>query len=170
MSSATPGSLYRFEVNVPPFYIFLDMDDVVADYSGQCHLESVALDDGRLLKRFFARLQPLGNSLAHVLALEHKIQGAVYFLSSPPVERPAAWAEKAWWIQEHLPSLGSERLMLTKNKGLVGGINDLIVDDHPDWAGVENFRGRVIQFRPQDNERSWKEVHAAVDEKLFAHS
>lgn len=153
---------------MPPFYIFIDMDDVTADYSGQCRAEQVPPDDGRLLKRFFARLQPLGNSLQHIMSLEQKNPGSVYFLSSPPVERAAAWAEKAWWVDEYLPALTSERLMLTKNKGLVGTVDDLLIDDHPDWSGAENFRGRVVHFQPQAHERSWAEVHRIVDEKLAA--
>jgi hypothetical protein len=147
----------------PLFYVFIDLDDVVADYMGQCVEDNITPDDACLMRGFFKRLLPLGNSVNEVLAIEEMLPGGVYFASAPPEERHSAWTEKAQWVHRNFPDLGPSRLILTRNKGLLGSKDDIIIDDHPEWSGADKFRGTIIRFTGPE---SWQKAKALIKKKI----
>lgn len=69
----------------------------------------------------------------------------VFFLTKIPAANPYAATEKLLWVQEHIPRL-LDRVIISSDKAAVGTARDFLVDDHPEWANAQNFRGTVLLF------------------------
>ena len=46
-----------------------------------------------------------------------------------------------------------KKVILTPDKGAVGIQRDFLIDDHPEWANSNNFKGTVIRFS-----NNWRDV------------
>lgn len=107
--------------------IYVDMDDVVADY-----YKAAKGPDGKVIeermfdKDFFLNLEPIPGAKAGIFAL-NKMGFDIWFLSQPLTLLPESYAHKAQWLQVHFPSLHN-KLILTQDKGL--HIGEYLIDDN----------------------------------------
>lgn len=124
--------------------IFLDCDGVLADFDNMMAQMNLTAEELKHTPGAFAFMNPMPGALAGVAALE-ALGYKLFILTSAPTSAPQAWGDKAQWVKTHLPRLLS-RLIITKNKGIVGDKDDFLVDDHPDWNHCEDFPGTLIKF------------------------
>lgn len=128
-------------------YIFIDLDGVLADFDTEAakYPDITPWNVCRTVKGFYTNLNIFRGAFEFVTALETAFPSKVRFLSSSVLERPDAWTEKFLWVQMHFPLL-LDRLILVRSKEAVGSIEDILIDDHPNWNGANKFRGTVIKF------------------------
>jgi 5'-nucleotidase len=83
-----------------------------------------------VLKRpgFYAGLDPLPGAVEGVARLVDEGHQVV-IVSAVPKRAPAAWGDKAAWVQHHLPMVDPNNVVLTHNKSLVK--LDVLFDDGP---------------------------------------
>lgn len=120
--------------------LFIDMDDVVADYHNEHKRKRVegAIEYPQSQARFFENLPEIDGAAKYVRLLNQKFD--TWLLSSPSVMNPYSYTEKRVWTEEHFGDiLLHERLILSPDKTCIVG--DFLVDDNH-W----NFRGELILF------------------------
>lgn len=91
----------------------------------------------------FSWMSDFSESSRRILILEMGYD--VWFLTKPPSKNPKAASEKVEWVYENFPAV-YDKIIITPDKGAVGTSRDYIIDDHPEWANVEAFRGKIIKF------------------------
>lgn len=77
----------------------------------------------------------------------------VWLATKPPTGIPWAYGDKVAWVLEHLPVL-QRKIILTHDKGLLGGDKDILIDDRPHKANCENFPGFLMKFDPDSDDLS----------------
>lgn len=127
--------------------IFIDMDDVLADFSGAFE-ESIAknplVNFPQSQYGFYHRLRPLDGAIDAMTALYKSTQYTPYILTAPSTRNPFSYTEKRVWVEEQLGYHYVDRLIICSHKGLLRG--DLLIDDNESGRGQEHFEGRLIHF------------------------
>ncbi len=142
--------------NVPRVYF--DMDGVLADYDAAVKEHGTTPKEFKLVPDAYRNLKVLGDAVASV-NLICAMGYDCWVLSKLPNQNRLAATEKLDWINIHFPML-NDKVILTPDKGAVGTSQDFLIDDHPEWANANKFRGTVIKFA--DN---WDKVIAYLQEK-----
>jgi 5'(3')-deoxyribonucleotidase len=128
-------------------YIFIDLDGVLANFDKEAakypHLHPSKAC--REIEGFYTNLEVFQGAIEFVNRLETIFPNKVRFLSAAVIERDNCWTEKFTWIKTHFPSF-TDRLILARSKEAVGSVEDILIDDHPQWNGADKFRGQVIKF------------------------
>ncbi|ODS15406.1 hypothetical protein BCD66_05840 [Pseudoalteromonas tetraodonis] len=127
--------------------VFVDMDDVLCDYSGAYKKALEQCPEVRYPQSqfdFFRKLAPIEGAIDALRNLDSSTRAEVYILTAPSIKNPHCYTEKRVWIEEHLGTRFIEKLIISPNKGLL--IGDVLIDDHTSGAGQENFKGKLMQF------------------------
>ncbi len=126
--------------------LYIDMDEVLADFCGHPSLEGwdkTKRNPPEMYEAgFFEQLRPFPGAISAITRLINEDEWDIYILTQPVAKSPVSYMEKANWICKHLPDL-RDKLILTQNKGL--HIGDVLVDDSEKWEKV--FKGTFILFR-----------------------
>jgi 5'-nucleotidase len=143
--------------------IYIDMDDVLCDYS---HAHAKALMQNPSLRfpqsqhGFFENLVPIEGGLETVKYLKKSNKYAPYILTAPSEHNPFSYTEKRIWIEKHLGFDFVERLIICSNKSLLKG--DILIDDHISGKVQENFEGQLIHFGSEEF-MNWVMVQKALE-------
>lgn len=125
--------------------IFVDMDGVIVDFDGYARRRGQTPDEIKKMHHAYRRMPAMPGAIQAVRGLI-AMGFEIWIASKPPTGVAPACSDKAAWIIEHLPEL-KQHLILTPNKGLLGGDGDFLIDDRPDWANSREFKGELIVFR-----------------------
>ncbi len=127
--------------------IYIDMDDVLCDYSS-AHAKALRAEPAIAYPQsqfgFYQQLQPLPGAIAAMQTLYASTQYTPYILTAPSLRNPWSYTEKRVWVEQHLGFAFVERLIICSNKGLL--IGDILVDDQISGRGQELFTGSLWQF------------------------
>jgi 5'(3')-deoxyribonucleotidase len=126
--------------------IFLDMDDVLADYAKAAvdYNSKKVLEYKMWDKDFFLNLKPIPGAQGAAFELA-KMGFDLHVLSQPLADGPESYSDKAKWIQLYFPHL-YKKITLTQDKGLVRG-DYLIDDNYKKWQNpFEANGGKFIHF------------------------
>jgi hypothetical protein len=153
-----------------PFFIFYDLDGVLADYAGGAR--KLGFSEGELWKAqhirgFYRNLKPIRQSIEMVKVLENFYPGSTRFLTSSPEESLTAAGEKVAWLFDIFePKIVKRRYIITGDKGSCGQPCDILIDDHLDWARCKKFPGLKIQF---DGPHQWGTILETIHEHAAKH-
>lgn len=131
--------------------VYVDMDGVLADFDKACTQAKKKPSELKLILGVYRNLEVIPgaiNAIEKIVEMGYE----VWALTKPPSKNPSAASEKIEWMYEHFPVF-KDRIIITPDKGAVGESRDFIIDDHPEWANVENFRGIIIKF-----ENNWEYI------------
>lgn len=134
--------------------VFIDMDGVIVDFEKKATELSATGDQVKIIPGAYASMKPLIGALAGVVSIIG-MGYDVFIATKPPTGVAHAYSEKAQWILDYLPQL-KRKIIITSDKGLLGDSEDIIIDDRPHKANIENFKGTVIRFG--HNGIGWEEV------------
>lgn len=132
------------------FRIFFDMDGVLVDFEAFMRRWGLTGDEVKKLPGTYKAMQPIAGALdgiRKIMSIAGQYGGEVWLATKPPTGIPYAYADKVSWVLHHLPEL-KRRIILTHDKGLLGGPDDYLVDDRPWRANCDAFRGTLIHFGP----------------------
>jgi len=124
--------------------VFIDMDGVIVDFDHAMKEKEMTGDEVKIIKGVYLKMRPIDGALKAV----ESIIGMgydVWIATKPPTGYAHAYAEKAQWIMDHLPML-KRKIIITHDKGLLGGVNDFLCDDRPHKANCEKFEGTLLRF------------------------
>lgn len=124
--------------------VYIDMDGVLADFGAECIRRATTPDALKRCPGAYRALLPLTGAVDAIADLQ-TLGVEVFVLTKIPLSNPWAATEKLLWIRDHFASL-DDRVIITPDKGCVGEARDVLVDDHPEWANADRFRGTTIHF------------------------
>ena len=108
--------------------IYIDMDDVLCDYSKA--FASVTDSDldvafPQSLPGFFEKLDPIEGAIesVEILCQQHD----VFILTAPSTRNPLCYTEKRIWVEQQFGYEFTKRLILSPDKGLLKG--DYLIDE-----------------------------------------
>lgn len=117
-------------------------------------------------KNFFLDFEPISGAIANVKEIIKDDRFEVFFCSSPATFYKYCVSEKYQWIEKYFGFEMTKRVILTKDKTLIGG--DYLIDDKPDIVGLLKPTWEHIYFTQNYNKHKegkrinkwseWKEV------------
>lgn len=141
--------------------IFVDMDGVLADFTGGVKKLSPEIFEEYKYRHdevpgLFAALDPIEGSIEAINTLNKHFDLCI--LSTPSWSNPSSLGEKVEWIQNLYGSGKTspfyKKIILTHKKNLL--IGDYLIDDRP-YNGAKEFTGEFIHFGSKGFE-TWNEV------------
>jgi 5'(3')-deoxyribonucleotidase len=150
--------------------VYLDMDGPLADFDLHCLMKGLDPKQAKLHSGTYLNLLPTVGSIEAVKNLTLLKNIEVFVLSKIPSGNPGAATEKHFWLERHFPILAN-RLILSPDKGCVGSSRDFLIDDHPEWANANKFRGEIITFFTESTQagQSWPEILNYFSTRLNPH-
>ena len=139
--------------NIKLSRIFVDMDGVIVDFDGYMRDLGITSEDIKQQKGAYLAMKPIEGALEAVRSLIG-MGFDVWIATKPPTGVAHAYSDKAQWVFEHLPEL-KRKIIITHDKGLLGGENDYLCDDRPHRANCEAFKGTLLRF---ENGYHWSEA------------
>lgn len=130
------------------FRLFFDMDGVLVDFARFMRQHNLTSDEVKKMPGAYLCMPSIAGALEgirKVMSIAGQYGGEVWLATKPPTGIPIAYADKVAWVLRHLPEL-KRRIIITHDKGLLGGEGDYLVDDRPWRANCEAFRGTLIGF------------------------
>ena len=124
--------------------VFVDMDGVIVDFDAYKTARGMTGDEVKREPGAYLAMPAIPGAVAAVRSLIG-MGFEVWIATKPPTGIPYAYSDKAAWILEHLPEL-KRRIIITHDKGLLGGPDDYLCDDRPHKANCENFAGTLLRF------------------------
>jgi 5'(3')-deoxyribonucleotidase len=154
-------------------YIFVDMDDVIADFAAQAKAYNIVLpdgelvDDGQNLDFNWWSSMPVISGAREFYDNLTKL-GKVRFLTGPK-HNPDCFAGKAQWIRNFLPErdhmVMRELIICTKNeKWLLAGPNRILVDDRKSSTDIWTQAGGIGVHHKGNFEETLEQVKLAVEQ------
>lgn len=130
--------------------LFIDMDGVIVDFDKAKFEADLTGEQIKKMPGAYFRMDPIPGALEAVnsaIGMGYD----VWLATKPPTGYPHAYADKVAWVLRHIPHL-KRKIILTHDKGLLGGEADILVDDRPHKANCESFRGHLVHHK------SWEET------------
>ena len=126
--------------------VFGDMDGVIVDFDEYVIRSGLDPKVLKLLPGSYRNMKPMEGALD---AIDEIIDMGYdfWFASKPPTGAPDAYSDKVHWVMDHKPEL-TDKIILTHNKSLIGGVGDYLIDDRPHKAEAHNFPGNLLVFKP----------------------
>lgn len=127
--------------------IFVDMDDVLADFYSAATDNPYKIVNENLMwePNFFLNLKPTIGSQNTIRKLQ-KLGYRVMVLTKPLAGHPECASQKIEWIQRYFPQL-HDQIILTHDKTIING-DYLIDDDLESWKiGFEKNGGTFVHFQ-----------------------
>jgi 5'(3')-deoxyribonucleotidase len=142
--------------------IYIDLDGPLADFERMMDFLGEEGKTTKLHKGVYENL-PVTHGAASALNELHLWTelGHVqpWILSKIPTENHHSATEKYDWVNAMFGGLFQGRVILTPDKACVGRPQDILIDDHPEWANAHNFPGHVLHFvRYDELKNNWNEV------------
>lgn len=130
-----------------PLVVYIDMDDVLCDYSGAHRQHLVAhpqIGYPQSQYGFFTSLKPIEGAIQSVKSLIDDERFSPYILTAPSYMNPLCYTEKRVWIEQHFGLAFTQRLIICTDKSLLKG--DVLIDDNANSNGQDKFEGIFIHF------------------------
>lgn len=143
--------------------IFIDMDGVIVDFERYMTEHGLTGDEVKRKPGAYLAMQPMPGAIEAVRSIIGWGLFDVWIATKPPTGNAEAYKEKAQWIFHHLPEL-KRKLVITHDKGMLGGYSDVLIDDRPHKANCHEFRGTLIEF--VKGVREWPEILKLLHEKF----
>lgn len=124
--------------------VFVDMDGVIVDFDGYKAAHGLTGDEVKARVGAYLDMQPIPGAIEAVRSLIG-MGYEVWLATKPPTGIPHAYSDKAAWVMQHLPEL-KRRIVITHDKGMLGGPRDFLCDDRPHKANCEKFAGTLLRF------------------------
>lgn len=124
--------------------VFIDLDGVVVDFEAYMHAHTMTSEEVKKQNGAYLSMPAIPGALdavRSIIGMGYK----VWIATKPPTGIAYAYADKAQWVLTHLPEL-KRRIILTHDKGLLGSIDDYLIDDRPHKANCEQFSGKLISY------------------------
>ena len=112
--------------------------------------------DCKLLNDTYLNLEPMPGAVETITRLVALAPNRIFLLTKIPSRNPLAAYHKYLWVYRYLPMVG-DHVIITPDKGCVGTKDDVLIDDHPEWANAHNFAGTVIPFGVH-HDATWAEL------------
>jgi 5'(3')-deoxyribonucleotidase len=145
-------------VNRNPKIIYIDMDDVLCDYTTAYKQSRTSYPDEKFPQSrigFFLDFKPINGAVDAFKYLSSLADHEVYILTAPSEYNPNSYSEKRLWVEKYLGFETVPRLIISSNKGLLKG--DYLIDDYIEGKGQEHFEGQLIHFGT-DEFPNWSSV------------
>lgn len=126
--------------------VFVDMDGVIVDFDAYKIAKGMTGDEVKKLPGAYLEMPPIPGAIDAVRSIIG-MGFEVWIATKPPTGVPYAYSDKAAWVFTHLPEL-KRRIIITHDKGLLGGAGDFLCDDRPHKANCQNFAGTLPAFGP----------------------
>lgn len=124
--------------------VFIDMEGVLVDVSKMIEITGHTIKEIKETPGMYLKIQPVHNSIASVEELL-LLGFNVWIAIKPPRAGSTPFLEKKSWVSQYLPRLEG-RIICTPHKGLLGGVDDVLIDDRPESLGSGEFKGTFIHF------------------------
>jgi 5'(3')-deoxyribonucleotidase len=124
--------------------VFVDMDGVIVDFDGYMKDANLTADEVKRRPGAYLTMSAIPGAIEAVRSLIG-MGFEVWIATKPPTGIHWAYGDKAAWIIRHLPEL-KRNIIITHDKGLLGGPGDYLIDDRPHKANCELFQGVLIRF------------------------
>lgn len=124
--------------------VFVDMDGVIVDFDAYKTAHGLTGDEVKRKRGAYLEMPPIKGAKEAVRSLIG-MGFEVWIATKPPTGVSYAYGDKAEWVFEHLPEL-KRRIIVTHDKGLLGGVGDYLCDDRPHKANCERFSGELLRF------------------------
>lgn len=136
--------------------IFIDMDGVLVDFDGYMAEHNLPAIEIKVLEGAYLNMKPIPGAIEAVKILIERGHD-VWIATKPPTATPQASSEKVQWMLNHLPEL-KRKMIITPDKGLLGNVDDFLIDDRPHKANCRGFAGRLIEFKTEEYETEWLDI------------
>ncbi|HXU93368.1 MAG TPA: hypothetical protein VFP33_06900 [Gallionella sp.] len=124
--------------------VFVDMDGVIVDFDAYKQRMGMTGDEVKKHPGAYLAMPAIPGAIDAVRSIIG-MGYEVFIATKPPTGIPYAYSDKAAWIMEYLPEL-KRRIIITHDKGLLGGVGDFLCDDRPHKANCEQFAGTLLRF------------------------
>ena len=143
--------------------VYFDFDNTLADFISAARARNMTPGQFKLVAGAYRSL-PLMPGAAEAVARATALGLDPFGLTKCPSQNPYSATEKFLWTADNLPAL-HDKVIITSDKGAVGTARDFLVDDMPEWANANNFRGTLIHFTGD-----WEAVFRIITEQLARRS
>lgn len=150
------------------FNVFLDSDGPIADFGKALKASGLHTDEFKHVPGVYLWLDVTPGARKAIEDLKRwDDQGLirVFVATKTPSNSPYAYTEKVLWYRKQFPWL-EDRVILTHDKSILGGRNDILVDDRPHKANAEKFKGTFILFDVHEPKGSWEDVLTTVERQV----
>lgn len=120
------------------------MDGVIVDFDAYRVASGLTGDEVKRFPGAYLNMPAIPGALDAVRSLIG-MGFEVWIATKPPTGIPYAYSDKAAWVLRELPEL-KRRIIVTHDKGLLGGPADYLCDDRPHKANCEQFSGTLLRF------------------------
>lgn len=124
--------------------VFVDMDGVLVDFDGYMQTHGLTPEQTKNKPGAYLSMKPMPGAIEAMEKLM-AMDVEVWIATKPPTGVALAYSDKVFWILNHLPEL-KEKIIITHDKGLLGGDQDHLIDDRPHKANCEHFTGTLISY------------------------
>lgn len=124
--------------------VFVDMDGVIVDFDAYRRSLGLTGDEVKRRPRAYLEMPPIPGAIQAVRSVIG-MGYEVWIATKPPTGVPYAYSDKAAWVFNNLPEL-KRRIIITHDKGLLGGPGDYLLDDRPHKANCRQFTGTLLAF------------------------
>lgn len=139
--------------------VYFDFDGTLANLLPAAEAHNLPISVFKRLAGAFLNLPLMPGAVEAVDRVE--AMGLQPFgLTKIPSSNPYAATDKLLWASRNIPKL-DDKVIISSDKGAVGTPRDFLVDDMPDWANANNFRGTVIHFKGD-----WEHVFEVIGRTL----